>query len=244
MARKRTRKEARERLRDLPEIPIPPVLRKFPGGRAAKPIERTSRFLAERLVAKDPLDRLGGRGADIFNRRLLAKTLSRLPPTQDSPPPTRSFGGGGSDKPFDGLKRSVEKRAKQKQEITKMADADEIIDAFLMGVAEGAREGASRIFPSPEQAGRSIGRRAISGRSRSADPFGLLRMEALLAELEQEELIEPKPKRKQSKYNKELSRQLKQLKKEKPRTPQNKLMKEAHKRTRKALGMTKNRRKR
>lgn len=46
----------------------------------------------------------------------------------------------------------------------------------------------------------------------------------------------PKPKkRKRSKYNRELSRQLKLLKIKHPRTPQNKLMSKAHKATRKAL---------
>jgi len=50
------------------------------------------------------------------------------------------------------------------------------------------------------------------------------------------EMPEPKPKRrKRSKYNRELSRQLKMLKKKHPRTAITKLMKRAHSLTRKAL---------
>ena len=49
-------------------------------------------------------------------------------------------------------------------------------------------------------------------------------------------LIQDKPKkRKVSKYQKELGRQLKMLKKKHPRTPINRLMKKAHAATRKAL---------
>ena len=56
------------------------------------------------------------------------------------------------------------------------------------------------------------------------------------------EMPEPKPKRrKRSKYNRELSRQLKMLKKKHPRTKQNALMTKAHAATRKALGMPKRR---
>ena len=50
------------------------------------------------------------------------------------------------------------------------------------------------------------------------------------------EMPEPKPKRrKKSKYSKELGRQLKLLKKKHPRTAITKLMKRAHRATRKAL---------
>jgi len=50
------------------------------------------------------------------------------------------------------------------------------------------------------------------------------------------EMPEPKPKkRKRSKYNRELSKQLKMLKKKHPRTPVTKLMKRAHRATKKAL---------
>lgn len=55
---------------------------------------------------------------------------------------------------------------------------------------------------------------------------------------------ETKKKRKRSKYNVELSKQLTKLKRERPRTIVTKLMREAHKRTRKALGMKPKRSKR
>jgi len=58
------------------------------------------------------------------------------------------------------------------------------------------------------------------------------------------EVPDPKPKRrKRSKYNRELSRQLKMLKKKHPRTKQSALMSKAHAATRKALGMPKRRKK-
>ena len=50
------------------------------------------------------------------------------------------------------------------------------------------------------------------------------------------EIPEPKPKRrKRSKYNRELSKQLKMLKKKHPRTAITSLMKRAHRATKKAL---------
>ena len=50
------------------------------------------------------------------------------------------------------------------------------------------------------------------------------------------EMPNPKPKkRKKSKYSKELGRQLKMLKKKHPRTPVIRLMKRAHRLTKKAL---------
>lgn len=43
--------------------------------------------------------------------------------------------------------------------------AEEIIRAFLLGVARGAAER----FPTPEQAGKAIGRRVTRGRSRATE---------------------------------------------------------------------------
>ena len=240
MARKRTKKEARKRIRDLPDVPFLPVLGKTPVGRAAKSSSKTARFLAERLVAKDPLDRLEGDGYDIFGTRYL-RELNRRMATKNTPlPPTP---GPGMKMRSDSIPGPTKIRKNQKQKKTgekKMADADEIIDAFL----EGLQEGMTRRFGSvaePDNLVRGLTRRAVGGRARSADPFGLLELQALLAELEEEQKIEPKKKRKRSKYNKELSRQLAKLRKEKPRTKQTALMKEAHKRTRKKLGMKKRR---
>ena len=59
---------------------------------------------------------------------------------------------------------------------------------------------------------------------------------SLMTSARSAEMPEPKPKRrKRSKYNRELSRQLKMLKKKHPRTAITKLMKRAHSLTRKAL---------
>ena len=54
------------------------------------------------------------------------------------------------------------------------------------------------------------------------------------ASLADREMEKPK-KRKKSKYGKELGRQIKLLKKKHPRTPVTKLMKRAHRATRKAM---------
>lgn len=43
-----------------------------------------------------------------------------------------------------------------------MATADEIIEAFLRGVAEGAKQN----FPTAKQAGKSVGRRVTGGKSK------------------------------------------------------------------------------
>ena len=56
-----------------------------------------------------------------------------------------------------------------------------------------------------------------------------------LAEQFRRDKLEPKPKRKVSKYQKELGRQLKMLKKKHPRTKVTALMKRAHRLTKKAL---------
>tara|TARA_Y100001937_G_scaffold27306_1_gene39174 strand:+ start:180 stop:494 length:315 start_codon:yes stop_codon:yes gene_type:complete len=49
-------------------------------------------------------------------------------------------------------------------------DAEAIIRAFLLGVARGAAEQ----FPTPEQAGKSVGRRVTRGRSKTT-PGGPLK---------------------------------------------------------------------
>lgn len=57
---------------------------------------------------------------------------------------------------------------------------------------------------------------------------------AMLADREMDQMDKPK-KRKRSNYNRELSKQLKMLKAKHPRTAITKLMKRAHKATKKAL---------
>lgn len=237
MARKRTKEEARKRIRDLPDIPIPPVVSKTPVGRAGKASTKAARLLAERLVAKDPLDRLEGEGYDVFGTRFLKEAIRRgnLSTTPGPGKLERSSKVPGPTK----TQPKTKSRIKEKKN---MADENEIMDAFLSGVQEGLERRFGSVAK-PENFVSGITRRAVGGRARSNDLFGLLELQALLSELEDEEVIQPKKKRKQSKYNKELSRQLKKLKKERPRTAQTKLMKEAHKRTRKVLGMKKRRRK-
>ena len=59
---------------------------------------------------------------------------------------------------------------------------------------------------------------------------------SLMTSAPEAEMPEPKPKkRKRSKYNRELSKQLKMLKVKHPRTAITKLMKRAHRATKKAL---------
>ena len=89
-------------------------------------------------------------------------------------------------------------------------EVEAIIRAFLAGVARGAAES----FPTPEQAGKSIGRRVTRGRSKS----GL-----------------QKKVRKVSAYSKEYGRQYKRLKAKHPRMSFGALSKKAHAATRKAM---------
>lgn len=62
---------------------------------------------------------------------------------------------------------------------------------------------------------------------------------ALIGEAGPEMVVPVKKKRKVSKYNRELGRQIKELKKKHPRTAVPKLMKKAHLLTKRKLGMTK-----
>jgi len=89
-------------------------------------------------------------------------------------------------------------------------EVEAIIRAFLAGVARGAAEQ----FPTPEQAGESIGRRVTRGRSKG-DPL--------------------KKVRKVSAYSKEYGRQYKRLKAKHPRMSFGALSKKAHAATRKAM---------
>ena len=67
------------------------------------------------------------------------------------------------------------------------------------------------------------------------DINGQLMRSPFAEQFSQAELVRTKPKRKVSKYQKELGRQLKILKKKHPRTKVTALMKRAHRLTRKAL---------
>ena len=65
---------------------------------------------------------------------------------------------------------------------------------------------------------------------------------ASLADREKMDNQDKPKKRKRSKYNRELSKQIEKLRKKHPRTVVTKLMKKAHAATRKALGMPAKRR--
>lgn len=205
MARKRSRRSARKRIRDLPDVPIPPVLGKTPLGRAAKGVDIASRELAKVLVRKDPLDRLQPSKFKLF---------PEIPPEilQGSPPPTRSFGGGGSDRPFDNLERAIMNREKAMQTVINTPEikmTPQLVD----------------IINDDRMVMLDDGRLAIASMPEASRQF----------ELQNILPAEKKPKRKRSKYNIELTKQLNKLRKERPRTKVIKLMKEAHRRTRKAL---------
>lgn len=63
------------------------------------------------------------------------------------------------------------------------------------------------------------------------------------ASLADREMNQKPKKRKRSKYNRELSKQLEKMKKKHPRTKQSALMSKAHAATRKVLGLPKRRKK-
>lgn len=194
MARKRTKKEAKKRIDDLPDLPLPLPLRKTPKGRAVRAIDFLSRELGKVLVDIDPLDRLEDS------------------PTQEPPLPTRSFGGGGSDRPFDNLERAIMRREKAMQTIINTPEIK--MTPELVEVINN-----DRVVMLDD------GRLAVASMPRSRQ----FELQNILPKTKQ------RTKRKRSKYNIELSKQLKQLRKERPRTKVIKLMKEAHRRTRKAL---------
>lgn len=195
MARKRTKKEAKKRIEDLPDIPLPLPLRKTPKGRAVRGIDFVARELGKVLVDIDPLDR-----------------LSDSTPTQEPPLPTRSFGGGGSDRPFDNLERSIMRRDKAMQTIINTPEIK--MTPELVEVINN-----DRVVMLDD------GRLAVASMPQTSRQF----------ELQNILPAEKKQKRKRSKYNIELTKQLNKLRKEKPRTPVIKLMKQAHRRTKKAL---------
>ena len=202
MARKRTKKEAKQRIDDLP--PLLPILprqlrRKLLPVRA---IEEGSKFLAKQLIETDPLGRLA---------------------TENGPGvaqiPLVGTGNGGR---FTNIELAQARRRQAMQDIIndpmiKMTPTDlEIInDDTVIMLDDG---NIAQIVPDTPS-------------SRQFERQNILPQET-------------KQKRKRSKYNIELGKQLERLKKEKPRTVVTKLMREAHKRTRKALGMPPKRRKR
>ena len=192
MARKHTKKEAKERLRSIPSIPIPPLLRRTPVGRTIGILEKGSKLGAEVLVELDPLGRLASEPS---------AGVAQIP-----------LVGTGSGGRFTNIELAQARRRAALQDIVndpmiKMTpeDLEVINDDTVIMLDDG---NIAQIMPT-------------SGQSR---------------QFERQNILPPtKQKRKRSKYNIELSKQLKQLRRERPRTPVTRLMKLAHSRTRKAL---------
>lgn len=106
-------------------------------------------------------------------------------------------------------------------------DAEEIIRAFLLGVARGAAEQ----FPTAEQAGESIGRRVTRGRSPRPDPVTKQRRRLTKYQRTYKKnlkLIEPKYKKIDGSWKQDGFKRA---------------VKEAHAMTRKELGLPKNKKK-
>ena len=193
MARKRTKKEAKQRIDDLPPL-LPGLPRQL--RRKVLPvrvIEEGSKFLAKQLIEQDPLGRLATEpGASVAQIPLVGT------------------GNGGR---FTNIELAQARRRQALQDIIndpmiKMAPSDlEVInDDTVIMLDDG---NIAQIIPTP-------------GIDRQFERQNILPQET-------------KPKRKRSKYNIELSKQLKKLRRERPRTAVIKLMKEAHRRTKKAL---------
>ena len=207
MARKRSRSEARKRIRDLPDIPVPPLFGRTPIGRAVKGIDIASREVGKTLVRKDPLNRLQPSEFDPFGRNFLQEAVRRS--QGPSPPTPQRIGGGGSDSPA----REIQTR--QQQEAQQM-NTEEAIMQIVNDPRVILDEQMVEVINNPDM---------------MFDQFGVLRQIGL-------DVITPeKKKRRRSKYQIELGKQLKLLKKKHPRTPVTKLMKKAHRATRKALKM-------
>jgi hypothetical protein len=178
--RKRTKAEAKERIRSLPTPPsilVPPV---------ARPIVRAAPLLAEALIDVDPL----GLTAPAPQPRTVIPTTSGTPTQQIQP------------------------------RVTQMATQDTIREMIN-----------DPMIVLDEQDVALINDPAVM-----MDMNGQLMRSQFAEQFSQAQLLREKPKkRKVSKYQKELGRQLKMLKKKHPRTKVTALMKRAHRATRKAL---------
>lgn len=193
MARKRTKKEAKQRIDELP--PLLPMLPRQLRRKVVplRVIEEGSKFLAKQLIETDPLGRLAPESS---------AGVAQIP-----------LVGTGSGGRFTNIELAQARRRAAMQDIIndpmiKMTPSDlEIInDDTVIMLDDG---NIAQIVP-PASGSRQFERQNILPQA-------------------------TKTKRKRSKYNIELSKQLKQLRKERPRTAVIKLMKEAHRRTKKAL---------
>lgn len=188
--RKRTKQEAKKRIRSIPLPPprlVPPILR---------PAVVAGPRLAERLVDIDPLGR----------------TAPEPTPTPTPPTIRRGISAGQ-------IGERIAQGAQRRQEMRQMATDDTVREMI----------NDPEIVLAPEDLP------IINDPSIMMDSNGQLIRSPFAEQFSQAELLQEKPKRKVSKYQKELGRQLKMLKKKHPRTQVTALMKRAHRATRKAL---------
>ena len=186
---KRTKKQAKQRIDDIPQ------LERFLGPKG-RIIGKGARSLGKLLVELDPLDRLDNGQS-----------------TKSSPVTTVGTGSGGR---FDNIQLAKERReaAMNRTDAIKTVINDPTIklDQDMMNIINDD----NLVMMDDGSIAQALSSESVST------------------------LEESKPKKKKrSKYNIELTKQLNQLKSEKPRTPVIKLMSLAHKRTKKVLGMKK-----
>lgn len=188
--RKRTKKEAKKRIRSIPTPPprlVPPLLR---------PAIVGGPRLAEVLVDIDPFG------------------LTAPEPRPKPTPPTIRGGISAGQ-----IGERIAIGAQRRQEMRQMARDDTV------------RE----MINDPEIVLTAEDLPLINDPSIMMDINGQLIRSPFANQFSRAELLQEKPKRKVSKYQKELGRQLKMLKKKHPRTKITALMKKAHRATRKAL---------
>lgn len=199
--RKPTKKEARRRLRGLPDIPLP-LRRLGPIGRGVGIVTSGAKALGELLITVDPLNRTSPAAA----KRLPTTTIpaSAWGPSEIRWTPTPSF------------------RQEPIQEVAQVTPAEVIREVVNNPLIQITPE----MLP------------IINDVAILLDSNGDLVQNQFAEQFRRDQVL-PRKKRKKSKYQVELGKQLKMLKKKHPRTPVTRLMKKAHAATRKALGMKK-----
>ena len=209
--RKPTKEEAKEKIRELPTVPpVPPTFP--PVFRAIGPVVRGAKALGQLLVDIDPLDRTAPLPA------------RPIPQTRRSP---ESF--ARTERLKEGI-RDVGRAIKDFE----LPSPDILIPRrdTRRGDTVNRREIIREVINDPNIEITEEMLPIINDPSILMDRFGDLFSE----QFSRSELLrEPKKKRKKSKYQLELGRQLKMLKKKHPRTPITQLMKRAHRLTKKAM---------
>ena len=199
--RKPTKREARRRLRSIPDIPLP-FRRLGPIGRSAGIVTSGAKALGELLITVDPLNRTAPRSAAPLQ-------TTTIPASAWGPSPIR-------------WTPTAPWRQETIQEVPTVTPAEVIREVVNNPLIQITPE----MLP------------IINDIAILLDSNGDL-VENQFAEQFRRDNVVPRTKRKVSKYQKELGRQLKMLKKKHPRTSVTALMKKAHASTRKALGMKK-----